>query len=293
MKVNIMKIHKLTLTSITLITLFKTIGCTSINNDKKLRDLGLKYKVIDIKEPRINRAHVLRVDLNNPKIKPSIIVARDPDGNGPAEAELTDPFKLAGNSNVLAFINTNPWDSFPNKEGKRNRSWFEGQPVDIDGLAISGGKIRSNTQPRESSIWLNNEGKFILGRKPEREKTKEAMNGFQLITKEGEIIVSPDNSIHPRTAIGTNENGSVMWLVIVDGRQKGYSEGMNLHELASLMIKLGCWNSTNMDGGGSSVMGMTGTNGKIRLMNSPSDRSLGMKRIRPLPMILAIEKKPH
>ena len=293
MKVNIMKIHKLTLTSITLITLFKTIGCTSINNDKKLRDLGLEYKVIDIKEPRINRAHVLRVDLNNPKIKPSIIVARDPDGNGPAEAELTDPFKLAGNSNVLAFINTNPWDSFPNKEGKRNRSWFEGQPVDIDGLAISGGKIRSNTQSKESSIWLNNEGKFILGRKPESEKTKEAMNGFQLITKEGEIIVSPDNSIHPRTAIGTNENGSVMWLVIVDGRQKGYSEGMNLHELASLMIKLGCWNSTNMDGGGSSVMGMTGNNGKMRLMNSPSDRSLGMKRIRPLPMILTIEKKPH
>ena len=288
-----MKIHKLTLTTITLITLFKTIGCTSINNDKKLRDLGLEYKVINIKEPRINRAHVLRVDLNNPKIKPSIIVARDPDGNGPAEAELTDPFKLAGNSNVLAFINTNPWDSFPNKEGKRNRNWFKGQPVDIDGLAISGGKIRSNTQPRESSIWLNNEGKFILGRKPEREKTKEAMNGFQLITKEGEIIVSPDNSIHPRTAIGTNENGSVMWLVIVDGRQKGYSEGMNLHELASLMIKLGCWNSTNMDGGGSSVMGMTGTNGKMRLMNSPSDRSLGMKRIRPLPMILTIEKKPH
>ena len=288
-----MKIHKLTLTTITLITLFKTIGCTSINNDKKLRDLGLEYKVIDIKEPRTNRAHVLRVDLNNPKIKPSIIVARDPDGNGPAEAELTDPFKLAGNSNVLAFINTNPWDSFPNKEGKRNRNWFKGQPVDIDGLAISGGKIRSNTQSRESSIWLNNEGKFILGRKPEREKTKEAMNGFQLITKEGEVIVSPDNSIHPRTAIGTNENGSVMWLVIVDGRQKGYSEGMNLHELASLMIKLGCWNSTNMDGGGSSVMGMTGTNGKIRLMNSPSDRSLGMKRIRPLPMILTIEKKPH
>ena len=288
-----MKIHKLTLTTITLITLFKTIGCTSINNDKKLRDLGLEYKVIDIKEPRINRAHVLRVDLNNPKIKPSIIVARDPDGNGPAEAELTDPFKLAGNSNVLAFINTNPWDSFPNKKGKRNRNWFKGQPVDIDGLAISGGKTRSNTQPRESSIWLNNEGKFILGRKPESEKTKEAMNGFQLITKEGEVIVSPDNSIHPRTAIGTNENGSVMWLVIVDGRQKGYSEGMNLHELASLMIKLGCWNSTNMDGGGSSVMGMTGTNGKMRLMNSPSDRSLGMKRIRPLPMILTIEKKPH
>ena len=288
-----MKIHKLIPTHIILITLFNTIGCSAINNSNKLRNLGLEYQYIDIKEPRINRAHVLRVNLNNTKIKPSIIVARDPDGNGPAEAELTNPFKLAGNSKVLAFINTNPWDSFPNKEGKRNRDWFEGQPVDIDGLAISGGKIRSNTQPRESSIWLNNEGQFILGGKPGNEVAQEAMNGFQLITKEGNIIVSPDNSIHPRTAIGTNKNGTVIWLVVVDGRQKGYSEGMNLHELASLMANLGCWNATNMDGGGSSIMGIVGSNGKIRTMNSPSDRFLGIKKIRPLPMILTIVKKAN
>ena len=229
-----MKIHKFILITTIIVTLFETTGCTSINNSKKLSDLGLEYQYIEIKKQRINRAHILRVDLKNPNIKPSIIVAKDPDGSGPAEAELTNPFKLANKNEVLAFINTNPWDSFPNKEGKRNRNWFEGQPVDIDGLAISGGKIRSNTQPRESSIWLNNEGQLILGGKPENEKVQEAMNGFQLITKEGNIIVSPDNSIHPRTAIGTNKNGTLIWLVVVDGRQKGYSEGMNLYELASL-----------------------------------------------------------
>ena len=291
LKVNIMKIHKFILITTIIVTLFETTGCTSINNSKKLSDLGLEYQYIEIQKPRINRAHILRVDLKNPNIKPSIIVAKDPDGSGPAEAELTNPFKLANKKEVLAFINTNPWDSFPNKEGKRNRNWFEGQPVDIDGLAISGGKIRSNTQPRESSIWLNNEGQLILGGKPENEKVQEAMNGFQLITKEGNIIVSPDNSIHPRTAIGTNKNGTLIWLVVVDGRQKGYSEGMNLYELASLMADLGCWNATNMDGGGSSIMGMVGANGKIKLMNSPSDRFLGLKKIRPLPMILSIEKK--
>ena len=290
-KANIMKIHKFILITTIIVTQFKTTGCTSINNSKKLSDLGLEYQYIQIQKPRINRAHILRVDLKNPNIKPSIIVAKDPDGSGPAEAELTNPFKLANKNEVLAFINTNPWDSFPNKEGKRNRNWFEGQPVDIDGLAISGGKIRSNTQPRESSIWLNNEGQLILGGKPENEDVQEAMNGFQLITKEGNIIVSPDNSIHPRTAIGTNKNGTLIWLVVVDGRQKGYSEGMNLFELASLMVDLGCWNATNMDGGGSSIMGMIEADGKIKLMNSPSDRFLGLKKIRPLPMILSIEKR--
>ena len=291
LKANIMKIHKFILITTIIVTLFETTGCTSINNSKKLSVLGLEYQYIEIQKPRINRAHILRVDLKNPNIKPSIIVAKDPDGSGPAEAELTNPFKLANKNEVLAFINTNPWDSFPNKEGKRNRNWFEGQPVDIDGLAISGGKIRSNTQPRESSIWLNNEGQLILGGKPENEDVQEAMNGFQLITKEGNIIVSPDNSIHPRTAIGTNKNGTLIWLVVVDGRQKGYSEGMNLFELASLMVDLGCWNATNMDGGGSSIMGMIEADGKIKLMNSPSDRFLGLKKIRPLPMILSIEKR--
>ena len=286
-----MKIHKFILITTIIVTQFKTTGCTSINNSKKLSDLGLEYQYIEIQKPRINRAHILRVDLKNPNIKPSIIVAKDPDGSGPAEAELTNPFKLANKNEVLAFINTNPWDSFPNKEGKRNRNWFEGQPVDIDGLAISGGKIRSNTQPRESSIWLNNEGQLILGGKPENEDVQEAMNGFQLITKEGNIIVSPDNSIHPRTAIGANKNGTLIWLVVVDGRQKGYSEGMNLFELASLMVDLGCWNATNMDGGGSSIMGMIEADGMIKLMNSPSDRFLGLKKIRPLPLILSIEKK--
>ena len=290
-KANIMKIHKFILITTIIVTQFKTTGCTSINNSKKLSDLGLEYQYIEIQKPRINRAHILRVDLKNPNIKPSIIVAKDPDGSGPAEAELTNPFKLANKNEVLAFINTNPWDSFPNKEGKRNRNWFEGQPVDIDGLAISEGKIRSNTQPRESSIWLNNEGQLILGGKPENEDVQEAMNGFQLITKEGNIIVSPDNSIHPRTAIGANKNGTLIWLVVVDGRQKGYSEGMNLFELASLMVDLGCWNATNMDGGGSSIMGMIEADGKIKLMNSPSDRFLGLKKIRPLPMILSIEKR--
>ena len=290
-KANIMKIYKFILITTIIVTLFETTGCTSINNSKKLSDLGLEYQYIEIQKPRINRAHILRVDLKNPNIKPSIIVAKDPDGSGPAEAELTNPFKLANKNEVLAFINTNPWDSFPNKEGKRNRNWFEGQPVDIDGLAISGGKIRSNTQPRESSIWLNNEGQLILGGKPVNEEVQEAMNGFQLITKEGNIIVSPDNSIHPRTAIGTNKNGTLIWLVVVDGRQKGYSEGMNLFELASLMVDLGCWNATNMNGGGSSIMGMIEADGMIKLMNSPSDSFLGLKKIRPLPMILSIEKR--
>ncbi len=49
-----------------------------------------------------------------------------------------------------------------------------------------------------------------------------------------------NNSItQPRTAIGYSNNGRFLYLVVVDGRQPFYSEGITLNELAHLMISLG------------------------------------------------------
>jgi exopolysaccharide biosynthesis protein len=69
---------------------------------------------------------------------------------------------------------------------------------------------------------------------------------------------------HPRTAIGWNREH--LFLVVVDGRQKGLSIGMNYTELSALMVRLGCTEAMNLDGGGSSTLWLGG-----RVMNSPSD----------------------
>jgi len=269
--------------------LFVTAGCASVTNGRDLKTLGLQYRLQELEEPRPNRAHILRVDLANRKIEPAVVIAADPDGDGAAEAALTDPFKLARDPSIVAFVNTNPWDSFPDTTGKRNRNWFEGQPVDIQGLAVSGGQVRS-APSRPAAVWINRQGRAFLGDGPE-DTPVEAMTGFGPIVTEGAVVVSPGGAVHPRTAIGVNANGTVMWLVVVDGRQKQYSEGMNLHELGCLMLELGCWNATNMDGGGSSIMGLVDEGGRLRVVNSPSDRRLGLLKIRPLPMILTIRKK--
>ena len=63
---------------------------------------------------------------------------------------------------------------------------------------------------------------------------------------------------------------------------------MNMYELATVMKELGCWTATNMDGGGSSIMGLVDKTDKLKVINRPSDRFLGIPRIRPLPMILTI-----
>jgi len=82
---------------------------------------------------------------------------------------------------------------------------------------------------------------------------------------------------HPRTAAGYTRDGAVLYLVVVDGRQPGYSAGMSLTELASFMggrlgaisrSGLPAHQALNFDGGGSTTMVVN-----RRIVNSPSDRT--------------------
>jgi len=58
---------------------------------------------------------------------------------------------------------------------------------------------------------------------------------------------------NPRSALGYYEPGHYC-MVVVDGRQSGYSSGLTLSELSELFKELGCTSAYNMDGGKSSEM---------------------------------------
>ncbi len=58
---------------------------------------------------------------------------------------------------------------------------------------------------------------------------------------------------HPRSAIGYIEPGHYI-LMVVDGRDEGYSKGASLSELAAMMKLEGCVAAYNLDGGGSASM---------------------------------------
>jgi hypothetical protein len=86
---------------------------------------------------------------------------------------------------------------------------------------------------------------------------------------------------HPRTAFGWNNRS--FFLVQVDGRQKELSLGMTVQELSGFLVKLGCTEAINLDGGGSSCLWF---DGKIR--NHPCD---GRERLVANSLIV-LEKKP-
>jgi len=69
---------------------------------------------------------------------------------------------------------------------------------------------------------------------------------------------------HPRSAIGWNKD--YFFLVVVDGRQSNVSVGMTFPELANYLVKLGCEQAMNFDGGGSTTLWALGT-----VRNSPSE----------------------
>ncbi|WP_294179975.1 phosphodiester glycosidase family protein [uncultured Schumannella sp.] len=69
----------------------------------------------------------------------------------------------------------------------------------------------------------------------------------------------------PRTAIGVIDDNHLVF-VVVDGRQTGYSAGVDMIELAEIMLELGAETAYNLDGGGSSTLYFNG-----EVVNSPSN----------------------
>jgi hypothetical protein len=86
-------------------------------------------------------------------------------------------------------------------------------------------------------------------------------------TAEWERYNSSFTGRNPRTALAWGPEH--LYMVVVDGRQTGYSVGMSFAELAAfLRDTLGATDAVNLDGGGSSTMVVDGT-----LRNRPSDGS--------------------
>ena len=60
--------------------------------------------------------------------------------------------------------------------------------------------------------------------------------------------------------------------MIVDGRKPGIAIGMNYDELAAEMLRLGCHDAVNLDGGGSSVLAVRdAATGEMKILNEPTD----------------------
>ncbi len=108
---------------------------------------------------------------------------------------------------------------------------------------------------------------------PSLEGVEAAFGGGTLLLKDGVRTefthVAYGNQ--PRTCVGTNADGTVVYIITVDGRQY-QSKGVTQEGLADITLELGCVNALNLDGGGSTrLMAKTFWDNETKVVNLPTE----------------------
>jgi hypothetical protein len=227
---------------------------------------GVVYSRRVALRPRPMIMHVITVDMRTPGLR---LLVTPPDEKGsdtPLRARTTSQFMQI--SGVQIAINGDgfyPWwsrslaDYYPH----------EGDPVHPRGFTASQGKVYWTTDANFPTLYISSRGSLSFDAPAH---PYNAISGDPMLVSGGTQMPNLDDTdLHPRTAVGYARNGRYLYLVVVDGRQPFYSEGITLKELADVMVSLGAQYAMNLDGGGSSTIVVEGADGIPRVLNSPID----------------------
>lgn len=143
----------------------------------------------------------------------------------------------------------------------------------MNGYGASRGTVYSPLKTIQPTVYISSRNVVTINEKPNQ--VFNAISGDRLVVQNGVAVKNlAALAPAPRTAIGVNKNGRWLILMVIDGRQDGYSEGVTLSELAGLLISYGVHTGANMDGGGSSAMVIKGIDAEARILNSPVDQNI-------------------
>jgi exopolysaccharide biosynthesis protein len=140
----------------------------------------------------------------------------------------------------------------------------------LDAVIMNRELLNGDKDTSSSLIGLDKKGKLILGRYTYQEALDVGMESaikfgpYLIVNGKNQIQNANSGGLHPRTAIGQRQDGTMI-LVVIDGRQPGYSIGANLLELQTIFERYGAYNAANLDGGYSSAMCFDG-----ELVTTPS-----------------------
>ena len=237
---------------------------------------GVEYQRMVRVSPRLMVIHVLTVNLKTNGLRFVVTPPDDPNSDQPLRARTTSQFleefdlDIAVNGDGFS-----PWWS----RGPADYYPHAGDPVAPRGNAASLGNVYWHAQAPFPTLYLSsrNTVSFDAPARPYN-----AISGETRLVMGGSPVDGLNDSVlHPRTAIGYSKNGKFLTIVVVDGRQPFYSDGITLAELADLMSELGAHDAMNFDGGGSSTLVVRGADGSPRVLNSPIDLYIP-RRARPV-----------
>lgn len=236
-----------------------------------------------------NRLFIAEVDLAHPKLRLHVAPGGpDPDGPGPWETTLLQPTRIAAREGFDFVLNG---DFFLVREGKEKNTprYAAGAWGSAVGPAVSNGRTwSSSAKPVPCLVVAKDHSVKIAVLTNPGPSVREAIAGNTILLKDGAAVPHQDQVRHPRTAVGLlDRGGNRLVILVVDGRKPGVAAGMTCDELAAEMLRLGCRQALNLDGGGSSLMAVREpSTGAFRILNAPTDGSE-----RPVANVLGISVK--
>lgn len=126
-----------------------------------------------------------------------------------------------------------------------------GTPV---GIVLKGGHIYGTVQPSYQVIGMY-QSKFMISSFGIAQTYDWAIQWQPTLILNGETLIDGTfgMGLQPRAALGQTENGDFLMLVI-DGRQVGYSVGATVQDSADIMKRHKAYQASNIDGGSSAIM---------------------------------------
>ena len=229
---------------------------------------GVIYQRISTTTPRPIVFHVVSIDLRQENIS-FLVTPGDPGADLPLKARTTSQFLDEFHQQVA--INGDgftPWysnsllDYYPHT----------GDAVKPIGLAVSRGVTYSPPNNQEPTLYLSrtNQASF----KSPTGRLYHAISGNAMLVEQGRLAVQQPDQPQPRSAVALDRRGRTLMLIVVDGRQPNYSEGVTLEELAQFILQQGGFTAMNLDGGGSATLVVQDSRGRSRVLNSPIDNHI-------------------
>ena len=221
------------------------------------------------------RLFVAEVDLANPKVHVRVAPGGpDPDGPGKWQTTLMNPTKIAAREGFDLVVNGDFFQARNVKDAEgTNAGYRAGLWGAVVGPAVTDGKAWSaGTNPTPCLVVHQDRRVSIEKREQPTADDWEVVAGNTLLVENGQAIPHRVKTRHPRTAVGLDATGTRLTLLVVDGRKPKTAVGMSYDELAAEMLRLGCRQALNLDGGGSSVMAVrVPATATFRILNQPTD----------------------
>jgi hypothetical protein len=167
-----------------------------------------------------------------------------------------------------------------------NGQWFapccsdlDGTPEEIWGMALSSNIVVSSQESNTFSttmLFSQDNVPAIIGTNwPSIQPSGiwTAVSGKNPILYRGNYAGTND-TVAPRTAIGISEDKRYLFMLTIDGRQAGYSDGASDLDTAAWFRACGTFDAAMLDGGGSTTMAISDGMGGATLLNRPIHNNL-------------------